>query len=1732
MGALEALTATPFKAPSAPTSPALSGLTSKPYTPPPASNTPQQPTPKPSALAALTSKPYTVAPAAKPDEPAVTSTIPEKLGGGAYNRVPNNNNKVVNTGHTNYSGMPAKPGYQRNDIVPVSLGGENSNPKNMEYEPQNEADYRDGVEKYYAAQVKAGNIPLNAARVKVLDWKNTGIPGQKPYNAKAGGDQNLATNTIKSIPEGVNATARGVNTVLNEAGSGAKEGWDASQKQNQPKSFSNLGEKGLDAGVKTLSDTLQDSWSRIKNVVAAAKDEHTTKLQMGASEEEAAMGVANAIFLPITTSMAALEGVPGVGDMVDKVNGLFAAIGSGASKVASGAVDDMPISDDAKETIRQPVMEASALLGQLAVGDVGSEVIPKIAEKSQAIVQALKDHADSIPNKQGGFVKLPIPKELQPLAEEAKKYATPEEFYQKAITDKGMGSKPFEKFNLKWTKEGALTSDAFKEFTGNNSFHTFFNKVKEQSTETPKPSSFENHLESAKQVIAEKPDVSIPDLIKNTVTNIADGLKAEGDMAGSAAVKNIKPESYKDFGAFEKDVRARMATAHEAHITNPIDHNATPEQKVHQLTEMSKENQQTLDIVLQKIDGRLGTKSESDLKKPEKVLSKSQRPEILAQKPWHDVEHIRDALRSKTRINHISDVQHAVDEFRKAGIDIVKKDTGKMFAPKEWGWRFSALDLRMPNGQITEHYMAPKEMLEANKNEGHGLFDKWRNQTPEYKEEHKAAYTKDRFASRKQYKIAWEKYLRRTGQTDKEARASWSKVEASLSEKPELDSSAMSSKETSARGRQTPSTRSAQNPSDLASTQMRPSSDRPTIASSDDLSVPISLSIADKEQKVNGENSDPNESEIGAQAQQPGKQTINWRIPMPDTSRVPGELHEPHETYSEEVTDNNGGVKPPINKGGLQAPEIDWTKAKDIAAIRLSTDTMQRNIEKIFGKQADKVNDFLVKPVRENETARTKFLTKLRTDIKRDIVDKLGIHARSKESSLVQLLGEGLKTYDEVKAEVGPERAAKIKEATDYFRKTYDQLWQMWDQERAASGLGSIGKIENYFRHFDDTNASFLGNFIPTISTGKLPTAIAGITDYFKSRTPWSSAAMRRIGKETAIDAVTGLDNYLDAASRSIFHTDSVQRGRLLEKYVRETATALENPGEATRNLERKYKQTIENAQARVDDTFGSGTKAEYAKAQQELEHAKDALHDYMQGNPHQRLVLPNFAANLNDWTNLVSGKQARLDRAIESVVGRPALAFMRSVIRRFGANVIGGNISAAATHSIPLIYTLATVDTPSAFRGLMMTLPKPFMADFNRIGGQDSAFLTRRYFEKTIDPTRGEKVAAVISKPFQWVDEFISHFAVASKFSDGISKGMSAKDAMAEADDYASRVIGDRSVGNLPNLMNTKTLGMITQFQIEVNDNLRVLMHDVPRWAGGNPGKVAMTLAKFAVYSYLFNQVMQMIKGSGKGLDPINMGLTLAGLNDAGRGQDTMGRLQAFGTELAGELPFTSVITQGQYPTLQAIPIADAMKGDWGTALQKLASSFASPIGGGVQALKTYKGIEAWKAGVVLDSSGKTITPVPQTLPTLLQGVAFGPNAFAGVQKSNTELGNLAALIKVQQATSKAKNQQATAIWTDIKNIRDTQGADAAQQQLVSIATQDPDMAKRVLTAMGNDTAGITKSDTMLKTLGIANGQRAAYIKTQLAGMTSNDQKQQYLLDLADKKILTDEVLQQVLGQ
>lgn len=215
-------------------------------------------------------------------------------------------------------------------------------------------------------------------------------------------------------------------------------------------------------------------------------------------------------------------------------------------------------------------------------------------------------------------------------------------------------------------------------------------------------------------------------------------------------------------------------------IKMPIDDNLPPDQIRAQVQALTKENTPIIKDLIKRIDEKFGTESGDNIKDLAKVIQKANRPSILAKKPWHKVSHIRDSYRFKTVIEDFRDVPAIFDELLASGISLVKVDTGKLFEPKEWGWRIIAFDLRMPNGQLVEWYLPIKELEIQKKNEGHLLFEEWRNKSPEEISAQHDAYMATIERSFEGYDNAFQSGLDRLGISREEAAASWARAESSM----------------------------------------------------------------------------------------------------------------------------------------------------------------------------------------------------------------------------------------------------------------------------------------------------------------------------------------------------------------------------------------------------------------------------------------------------------------------------------------------------------------------------------------------------------------------------------------------------------------------------------------------------------------------------------------------------------------------------------------------------------------------------------------------------------------------------------------------------------------------------------------------------------------------------------------------------------------------------------------
>jgi hypothetical protein len=701
------------------------------------------------------------------------------------------------------------------------------------------------------------------------------------------------------------------------------------------------------------------------------------------------------------------------------------------------------------------------------------------------------------------------------------------------------------------------------------------------------------------------------------------------------------------------------------------------------------------------------------------------------------------------------------------------------------------------------------------------------------------------------------------------------------------------------------------------------------------------------------------------------------------------ELLDKHKLiFGEDIITPGNGRKPPIVRGGIQAPEFDASTWKDKQVLTLGRETMDRNLDAVAGKDAGKIRAFLTDKVRANENDRTDFVNNFRRKLK-EKAKEYGIKAGSKEDALIQKYGEENISLDDLKR-AAPEKWQDIVKAAEYFKGQYSDLINTWNAVRKKFGYAPIPKRTDYFRHFYEAT-SVIDKFGMMFKENDLPTEISGLTAIFKPGKPFSTAELKRVGGKYTESAFKGMDNYIESVSKPIYHTDSVQRARALESYIREQASP----------------ELIKTNGVALDDKqtsmFGGETVKEATEAK-------------------PKVNLAHFVANVNEYGNILAGKKASLDRAFEGTVGRGVYGAATALKNRVGANMVGANISSALTNYIPFTQSLATTSKTASIRGLYDTMSIPVIkkVDFFDIDGTPSNFLKRRFPEGKIAPDFWQGVGDKASWIFQKVDGFTSRSIVAGKYFEGLEDGLSKSDAMARADKYAADVIADRSFGQLPNLFSTKSLGFVTQFQLEVNNMYSFLKKDIPKMYGGNTKKVASALAQFAIYSYIFNNAYEQVVGRRPTIDPIYAGLTIAGLTPESEGRSPLERVAIAGEDIAGNLPFVGGITGGRLPIGAALPdfgalgtgilelsqgkntqaINDIYKGAAGSAAYLIP-----PLGGG-QIKKTAEGLNAYFQGKTTTKSGNTKFDVEQNPQNLLRQALFGKYATPDAREYYAKLG------------------------------------------------------------------------------------------------------------------------------
>ena len=574
--------------------------------------------------------------------------------------------------------------------------------------------------------------------------------------------------------------------------------------------------------------------------------------------------------------------------------------------------------------------------------------------------------------------------------------------------------------------------------------------------------------------------------------------------------------------------------------------------------------------------------------------------------------------------------------------------------------------------------------------------------------------------------------------------------------------------------------------------------------------------------------------------------------------------------------------------------------------LRLTANTMTRNNLAVFGEEKGaKINSLLFRPIQLNEAERMRFvngqfdeftknfgkvteaesaiaqklieagtdaeeagkfptvdkLIESKTDEKRrtdEKIEALEAEAAAKEQSREarerkrKKLSEAKERSAQIEAQIAAFSEAvssgvdfwRVLSISDYLRGKYAEFYDATNDFLVVHGYRPIGFIKNYAPHMQEKQMTelteILKRFGLTDEVFELPTEIAGRTKDFKPGKKWNPFHQRRTGKNTVYDAVAGYDRYVRYMSEMFYHTDDIQKLRQFNQAIR------------TYFASDEIKNRIED----VREAMRKGTMEE---------DAGNAEIERLTGKAVNRNLSPYVAA-LDNYTNIIAGKQTAGDRGMESDLGRRTLNIGEKLERRFSAAAIVGNVSSAFAQFVQLPMVAAECGNSNLLRAMRDI----FTRELNKKTDFDSrsVFITgKRGTSRLSTELTGKNKAADIAVNkvgaflFETVDDVASRVIVRAKYLQLVNEGVNSDSALALADEYADSVVGSRMKGAKPIAFCNKNFvwKLLTTFQLEVANIWAHVDQDIP----ADVRKISRTQGKNAAAKYTAAVIVKYLLGA-----------------------------------------------------------------------------------------------------------------------------------------------------------------------------------------------------------------------------------------------------------------------------
>lgn len=417
--------------------------------------------------------------------------------------------------------------------------------------------------------------------------------------------------------------------------------------------------------------------------------------------------------------------------------------------------------------------------------------------------------------------------------------------------------------------------------------------------------------------------------------------------------------------------------------------------------------------------------------------------------------------------------------------------------------------------------------------------------------------------------------------------------------------------------------------------------------------------------------------------------------------------------------------------------------------------------------------------------------------------------------------------------------SAKVNRAVEAYSKQYDLFYDAINDFLTAHGYSTIGFIKGYAPHMQKADTqnkltSALRSLGVNPDAMSLPTSISGLTADYKPGKRWNPHFQTRHGTSTDYDAAAGYESYVSHLADVLYHTDDIARLRGLSRYLRKTygpeeiANAIDH-AEGLRSMD-----TSSQMEALRDaGQIARGTTLTAQDARAELERYIDSLYE----NIKQMSRYGEFVKYIDNYANILAGKQSMADRGMEYTAGRSSLNVGNRLVSAFARAQVAGNVSWALNQSAQLAQLLAEVDGKSVARAagklVRSTGGRLWNLKATELFDQSDLLTTKKGINYlTADDSALDRYVTALFKPAEIMDGLLSALTVQSKYEQLRSRGMEHAAAMDEANRFATSIMASRAKGSRPLAYESKSLisQMLHMFQVEAVNSWDHIAQDLPR--------------------------------------------------------------------------------------------------------------------------------------------------------------------------------------------------------------------------------------------------------------------------------------------------------------